>query len=179
MEIIKKITFLVILTMGSISCNKSNTVTPIDTVIGTWKLSNIQGNITTMVGTNADVFVTSYNNIDKTKSQKMNNDAAEVYPYTLLLDIKAPQLLSVTETRTQDNKSYNDTYAGTWSKYAADNTLMLMGFENTDFYGDFGSNKFVITSSTASSLVLSYSNMITSGTPSKTVKTVYTLTFSK
>lgn len=183
MKIIKQITFLAIVVMSTISCKKTNNAAYSDTTVGTWKLINIQGNITTTTnsasGSKTDIFVTSYDNINKTKSQKMNNDNPEVYPYTLLLDIKALQVLSVNETRTQGGMSYNDTYPGTWSKYVTDNTITLVGFENTDFYGDFGSNKFVVTTSTASSLVLTYLNTATTASTSQTVKTAYTLTFSK
>ncbi len=164
-----------------IGCTKDNsTSTPSPSLAGDWKLSNIEGKIDTATNGSDNVFLTSYNNMTKMKIQRYNNNTPEMYPYTLGVSIKADSTnaaISVRETRTQQGMSHDDTYPGTLVKIS--NTITLNGFENTDFFGDFNSKTFYVSSLTSTTLVLTYIYVSTTANPTTTYTTAYTLTFSK
>jgi hypothetical protein len=147
------------------------------TQIGDWKLSNINGKIltTTTPSTSNDTFITTYDNAGKIKTEIDNSGAPDSYPYTLELNIKSDGSLVVSETRTQNNQYYNPTFTGTWTLTGT--TVVLNGFENTDFYGDFNSKTFQESNITSNSMTLTYNNTTTTGVT--TVVTSYTITLSK
>lgn len=162
-------------------CQKNNSMpTPLPSLAGDWKLSNIQGKIDTATNGSHKLFLTSYNNTTKMKIQQNNNTTPEMYPYTLEENIKADlttAAITTRETRKQQGMSFDDTYPGTLVKIG--NTITLNGFENTDFFGDFNSKTFYVNSLTNTSLELTYVNVTTTTNPTSTVTTDYTLTFSK
>ena len=147
------------------------------TQIGDWKLSNIKGKIltTTTPSSANDTFITTYDNAGKIKTEIDNSGAPNSYPYTLELNIKSDGGLTVVETRTQNDTSHNNTYTGTWTLTGT--TVVLNGFENTDFYGDFNSKTFQESNITSNSMTITYNNTTTTGVT--TVVTSYTITLSK
>lgn len=164
-------------TMMIMGCKKNSTTT--DPLVGDWKLSNIQGAIDTVKAYGHGTFMTSYDNAGKMKIQTFNGVQQTPYPYTLEFNMKADMSVLVRETRTQDGMHYDTTYKGTWMKNTASNTVTINGFENTDFYGDFGSKTFVIKSVANNTLMLTYNNSTMTASPAWTVNIAYTLTFSK
>ena len=176
-KILTAIAFIMATTIVTTSCKKDNVVvTDAATVTGVWKLSNMQGTVTTAKTGGTDIFTVSYDSTTKNKTQKLNNDMPEVYPYTLQFNINADETLSTRETRTQ-NGNFDDTYPGNWFKTG--NMITLYGFEHTDFEGDLGSNILTIASVTNTMLVLTYTDKQTTSNPSVTVTKNYTLTFAK